>query len=825
MSSRFLDIDQSNELVLEWLRQGSDEDLIEEIEDLADLNEVYDWLIGTSAGPAEEYVETEDTPTQYYDGSTPAPGTAEINAALPVDAPFKGDSANRTPEIYDNVINQFAVEKNPRYSARDTNGDGKLDTFCNIFVWDVTRAMGSELPHWVDSKTGAPTGVSRHSFELNPDGVVTWLHDYGTSYGWRNVSEREAQGLANKGHATLAVGGGHMAIVRPGEININGPATAQAGKHNFNQKHMRNGFGSIQPEYWVNDTGLTAKPAVPSGRKILEMPSEDSTERYGGYNLQRDDRDDMPRYAGGIRTAKAGDVLPATGATPFVQQLQQDLAELGFRIVGTADGLFSRTVEWAVREFQIYAQMNFLAQETPPGAKSPSRYLDRLSQVSNTARYTGPVSGVVNADTRSLIGQWLVNRWRCPVVVEAWNMTGNTRSTLHAENIWLHDEVTSARPRMFVRDFSDYYSFPATHSASDLQVIGDHASYSRWDGPRSQPPTHSWSEGELLPENLIGTSLPRLTVAERSTYKVTRAVSEVECIGFFDCLNAYDNAFISLGPCHWTLGIADSAGAVGRGELCAYLSYLQYADAAAFDKAFGVFGARISQSWIDGATTSGRRLFDRSLRAYSGLIALQQESGGYARLHTREEEWNYFKTWHWFYRFVMAGRTIEGFRRRMWHMARLRIRDIRSTPWGTGFAAIPDGSGGTRPVTIGDVYTSERAMALILRWHIRFPANIVNGGNGGTRLRAAFRRAGVATTDPSTWTDVQEAALIQGLLDEATALHNADLMRSIDAVDSWPSWAGGANPRGYRLDRAIGNLAVTRASFQFDDSDLPPPPY
>ena len=47
----------------------------------------------------------------------------------------------------------------------------------------------------------------------------------------------------------------------------------------------------------------------------------------------------------------------------------------------------------------------------------------------------------------------------------------------------------------------------------------------------------------------------RLAARKRlSTYKVVRAVAEVEAIGFFDGINGYDNAFLSMGPCHWTMG-------------------------------------------------------------------------------------------------------------------------------------------------------------------------------------------------------------------------------------------------------------------------------
>jgi Putative peptidoglycan binding domain len=546
---------------------------------------------------------------------------------------------------------------------------------------------------------------------------------------------------------------------------------------------------------------------------------------YGGYDLQRDDRDSIRRYGGSTRSAARGEALPVPGATPFVTQLQSDLSELGFRVVGPANGTFARPVEWAVREFQAYAKMDFVAQEVPVTATSPTRYVDRLIQVANAHPYRGPVSGLANADTRRLLQHWLANRWRCPLVIEAWNMSGGARTSLQAENLWLHNDVPAAASRMYARDFSNYYSFSPGRSPSDLIVVGDHVNYLSWDGPRSNPPAHTWSDAELLPENLLGVELSSLSASERSTYKVVRAVSEVECLGFFDSLNAYDNAFVSLGPCHWTLGIVGAH--VEEGELCGYLAYLRHADPVAFHKAFEFFGARVDESWVDAGMPNGRNLFRDASRKYAGWVAFQREDGSFARIPLAEADGNYFKTWHWFYRFAMAGRTVEGFRRRMWHMARVRVRDIRATPWGAGVTPVPDGHGGTRPTTIGDVYTSERAIAMILRWHIRFPASIVNQGHAGGPIRAAFARAAIAASagDPTAWTDAHETSLIQGIREEVAATGPSGFIDSMNAVSAWPRWAAGSNPRGYRLDPTIGNLSVTRNCFQFDERDLPPAPY
>ncbi len=538
---------------------------------------------------------------------------------------------------------------------------------------------------------------------------------------------------------------------------------------------------------------------------------------YGGYDLKRGDRDSSNRYGGAAHP----------GAGGFVRQLQEDLRTLGFRIVGTPDGAFGRQTEWAVREFQIYASMERVAQESGAGGQ----YIDRLTGIANTHRYNGTVSGVVNADTRDRIRQWLADRWRCPVVIDARDASGKV---VHRENVWLHDEMRDTGPRVFVRDFTHYYSFPAGRDPDGLIVLGDYTVYRRWSGPRSLPPRHTWPEAELLPEALVGTPLGRLSASQRSTFKVVRALAEQECLGFFDSANAYDNAFISVGPCHWTLGIADGSG-VSEGELCAYLAYLRHVDPLAFQIAIGRFGVRADENWVGpSGVPNGSDLFDPGQRNYGGWVAMQQQNGTFARLGPSEDEGNYFKTWHWFYRFVMAGRTVEGYRRRMWDMVRLRLRDLKATPFPAGVVPdVPLATGGTRRATLGDVYTSERAWGLLLRWHVRFTSHVVRTRVVGAHVQNAVRRAAIpaAAGDPTRWKNSHEQQLIDGLMREVDALVAANANRAgfkstMEQVRDWPRWArpGATNPRGYALDPTIGNLALTRGSFQFDDAGLPPSP-
>lgn len=219
-------------------------------------------------------------------GSTPPPGIRHRNYLDRVDAPLKGDPMSRDPVTYDNVIDQFAVESNPRYRRQDN------DTYCNIFVWDVTYAMGAEIPHLV-AGNGEPVSVYEGAW-LSANGMNRWLAENGPRYGWREVAAAEAQNLANLGHPAVASvyneteadpyhpePVGHMGIVRPGEMR-NGPTHAQAGIYNFNRAHVYECFPADGTRFFVNDTGRTiGEPGTPAGRQMSPVSVEEQMPGWG----------------------------------------------------------------------------------------------------------------------------------------------------------------------------------------------------------------------------------------------------------------------------------------------------------------------------------------------------------------------------------------------------------------------------------------------------------------------------------------------------------------------------------------------------------------
>lgn len=191
-----------------------------------------------------------------YDGRTYAPGVGNTNAGRPVDPPLINTSELREPDLYNAVLNQFGVETNPRYTPRNGN------TYCNIFVWDATKAMGAEIPHYVNSN-GEPVAVGK-GYELDANGVVNWLENHGENNGWRAISASEAQEFANLGKPTVAAwenspGIGHVAMVRPGGdySPSNGPVIAQAGGVNTNastvSERFKEGWKNNEVLYYVHE--------------------------------------------------------------------------------------------------------------------------------------------------------------------------------------------------------------------------------------------------------------------------------------------------------------------------------------------------------------------------------------------------------------------------------------------------------------------------------------------------------------------------------------------------------------------------------------------
>lgn len=205
----------------------------------------YDSNTGSSSKSAVEW--TGDTKSAAIPGvSETGSAVVPVSAGKPTTPSIVNVEGERSPEALRAVIDQFDVVNSERYRPGRNN-----TTYCNIFVWDVTSALGCEIPHYVDSLTGEPRTYPdiTGAYELDANGVYDWLLDHGQEYGWREVTAEEAQNSANEGYPVVAAmskkstnGVGHVQIVCPSEDGTYnstlGPTVAQAGSTNTNYSYQ-----------------------------------------------------------------------------------------------------------------------------------------------------------------------------------------------------------------------------------------------------------------------------------------------------------------------------------------------------------------------------------------------------------------------------------------------------------------------------------------------------------------------------------------------------------------------------------------------------------
>lgn len=164
----------------------------------------------------------------------------------PLAAPHVATSDARKAQEYTDICAQFDVAHNPRY-LRGQQGAG--ETYCNIYVWDCTKALGCEVPHWV-GVDGKPGKMGPPSRELDANAVIDWLR---ASKEWREVLHSDAKARADLGFPVVvayhAPPGriGHVAMLLPGDL------IAQAGASNFFMKPVAAGFGGLPTQFFTHD--------------------------------------------------------------------------------------------------------------------------------------------------------------------------------------------------------------------------------------------------------------------------------------------------------------------------------------------------------------------------------------------------------------------------------------------------------------------------------------------------------------------------------------------------------------------------------------------
>ena len=151
---------------------------------------------------------------------------------IAVQAPLQSREGKRSRELYENVVRQFGVTVNPRYGEE---GPGKVRG--HIFVWDVSRAMNCEIPHFVGAK------------ELTLAQTCDWLRHEGPMRGWKRLSGEDIFTAANSGRLVIALPREmrtkHLAVVAPQAMPEDGsPRLTGICLKRESSAHPRDMFGS-----------------------------------------------------------------------------------------------------------------------------------------------------------------------------------------------------------------------------------------------------------------------------------------------------------------------------------------------------------------------------------------------------------------------------------------------------------------------------------------------------------------------------------------------------------------------------------------------------
>jgi hypothetical protein len=264
-------------------------------------------------------------------------------------------------------------------------------------------------------------------------------------------------------------------------------------------------------------------------------------------------------------------------------------------------------------------------------------------------------------------------------------------------------------------------------------MISTKAYHTTWD-----------ADTAVTPDRLIGA--PATTPEAISTFKVVAAVANAEAEAVFDSINAYDIGVVSIGVFHWILYYAPGS----RTELPAFLAWLARAAPDEFNRFFRRFGLTADPTWPDPGVPNP--LFNKSELKWWGSVqqrglvpTTSQRPLADPGMLTRAADAEYFRTWHWFYRWEMACRTSTAVQRQQWVLSRMRLRALLAAPWQKkkGFPALPP---------LGRVFSSERAVAALLRAHANQPNRVVRSGMPVDLLHEAYTAAGTSSHDPSRWT-------------------------------------------------------------------------
>jgi hypothetical protein len=174
-----------------------------------------------------------------FDGLTPAPGMDARESWRALNAPVQGREGHRSPAVYSQAILQFAVGSNPRYDP-----DAPEKPRAHLFLWDVTRALGAEIPRFVGP------------LELNLAQTCDWIRHEGPMRGWRRVDPRQAREAAGAGMPVVLMPRDIklklLAVLLPGLGPDGHPRVSAAAKKRGNGLTVYEALGTVGVEAFLH---------------------------------------------------------------------------------------------------------------------------------------------------------------------------------------------------------------------------------------------------------------------------------------------------------------------------------------------------------------------------------------------------------------------------------------------------------------------------------------------------------------------------------------------------------------------------------------------
>ncbi|WP_428964878.1 peptidoglycan-binding domain-containing protein [Micromonospora fluostatini] len=506
---------------------------------------------------------------------------------------------------------------------------------------------------------------------------------------------------------------------------------------------------------------------------------------YGGEMLRIGDNDAEHRYGGVVH----GDVPPRTA----VRDLQEHLAAVGFSTAPDPSGSFGPQTASALREFQISARLAQVYTVWRDQAGNPVGHARELA----VRRYQGLINGCLTPDTATVLAAWLTpvrgeaRRTRNAATVDAYRMQGTVPGEVVTANLWHPADGTDPTLGVYATDHLERYPIPAARrlpGGPGRVALGRYAAPGPGTGAPGGPDVTGaalWPELALtpawIPPEYEDNPPPPPLPEDLSTYRVIRAVAEAGGGTHFDAVDASGTDLLRLGPLRWSLG------ADGFGDLAALLAYYQFLDPAGYQRDLGQYGIWPAQPWWPADAWSTGEAGHRAREA--GRLALYGLRDAEGRVHpydllplgpADDQVLDHLRGWHTVHRLVMTLRTTDGLRRTMWRFAVRRIGRLRQRSWRYPGSSIPtgpvvrNGSDSSRDATLGEVFTSEQAVAALLRWHTAVPEQVLGEHGVEDALRAVFEAVhgpGPHLLDPRTGAeaDAAQAALTAALVDLAPA--------------------------------------------------------